>query len=238
MVLKRSQQKQKGPPAWMISFTDVISLMLTFFVLLFAMSEPKTEEWNLVSGVLRDSFGLQQGDMTQVGQQDQDFNILDINKDQGLDLTYLGSLIERQLSRSEIVDQVSVHNRYDSLVITLPSDLVFQSGDTRLSSGGARVMKIFADLLGNIQNHIDIYGHADERPVNSRQYPSNWELALWRAETVAQTLRTAGYRKPIMTYSMGSSRSDELPNEMTEQKRLALARRVDIVIREDRGPSQ
>jgi len=235
MVLKRQNQKPSGPPVWMISFTDVISLMLTFFVLLFAMSEPKTEEWNLVTGVLRDSFGLHAGSINNPGEANQRQNILDLEVEDALDLNYLGSVIERRFKDGALGKNILINRREDTLIITLPSDLVFRPGNASISDKGRDTIDLLTGMLSKIDNQIDIYGHADERVINTKTFPSNWELALWRAEAVSNAFQQAGYKRVINTFSMGNTRAAEIPQQLSEEQRTALARRVDIVVRDDRG---
>ena len=87
----------------------------------------------------------------------------------------------------------------------------------------------FGGVLRNIGNQIGINGHTDPSPPKGQGYDSNWELSIARAAAVANALRRSGYADDIVAFGYASSRFEELP-EIAEAERLALARRVDIVI--------
>jgi chemotaxis protein MotB len=77
----------QGSSAWLVSFTDVMALMLTFFVLLFAMSHPKEEEWDEFTDTVQENFNRFNGQVLNRGQQDA-INIEKVNWSKALDLNY------------------------------------------------------------------------------------------------------------------------------------------------------
>jgi len=80
-----------------------------------------------------------------------------------------------------------------------------------------------------------VVGHTDPRPVRGGAFASNWELSLARAANVAAVLENVGYKRAITVRGHASARYYDLPETMSNQERLDLSRRVDVVVMEDDG---
>lgn len=217
-----------GGISWMLTFTDLVALMLTFFVMLFAMTRVEERRWqNLTDALAKGlnavrelpaatpvaSLGLE-GETPLVGE----------------DLDYLLTLLGEQASTDPALAGLRLDRRGDDLVLSLPGALLFDAGSSDLAPGGRRVLRAVARLLGNVRNSIEIAGHADPRtPVGG--YASNWELSLARSLRVAEVLDGYGHDGRVLVRGYGDSRYGELPAGLALDDRRALARRVEIVIR-------
>ena len=219
---------------WLISFTDVMALMLTFFVLLFAMSNPKKEEWENFTKNIQENFQKFQGQELNRGAEDA-ININKINFSQALDLNYLKAVINNLIEQEPSLRVVRVIDNGESLIVALPSDLLFETGQATVKSQANQALFTLAGTLRRIKNRVEIVGHTDPRPVSDGQYSSNWELSLARAANVASVLENVGYERPITIRGYGSGRYDDISAEVPESERLDLSRRVDVVIMEDDG---
>ncbi len=230
------KEKKSGKSfMWLITFTDVMALMLTFFVLLFSMSEPKREEWTEITSTLNSEFGAFFGNKFEQGMID-DINIERIELNQALDLQYLKFVMKETLSKEPLLKNVSLIPQYDSLIISLPENLLFSSGSAKLTTDGKNAVYAIAGVLGKLGNRIEIMGQADPRPVSkNNQYKSNWDLSMARAIKVAALLHDKGYDKNIRVLGLSSGRYDELPEKWSEKDKLDLSRRVDIAVMEDDG---
>ncbi|WP_025898734.1 OmpA family protein [Sneathiella glossodoripedis] len=96
---------------------------------------------------------------------------------------------------------------------------------------------MLGESLRYVKNRVEVYGHTD--PVQAKnpteETLSNWGLSLARALSVSEALRRAGYGYDIRVFGMADTRFFELASVETKEKKYALARRVDIVIREAKG---
>lgn len=230
----RRMEDVQGGSTWLISFTDVMALMLTFFVLLFAMSNPKKEDWERLTQNIYESFNQFQGKLENRGNEDA-INIEKINFSQALDLDYLKAIIRRLIEQSPALQVATVMDNGDSLIISLPQDILFDSGSADLKSEANRALFALANSLRRIQNRVEIVGHTDPRPISGGSYSSNWELSLARASAVGAALQNVGYNKPLTLRGQASGRFDDIPDTVPVNERLDLSRRVDIVIMEDDG---
>ncbi|HBR69978.1 MAG TPA: flagellar motor protein MotB [Rhodospirillaceae bacterium] len=226
-------------PLWLITFADIMALMLTFFVLLYAMAEPKQEEWSDMTAALNSEFNKFYSSGKDAGQQDT-INIEKLDYSSALDLEYLQALVTQLVEGESILQDIVLIPQEDRLIVSLPNDLLFDSGKADIKDKGRRALFTLGGALSRIKNRIEVIGHTDPRPIQNEtgEFSSNWELSLARATRAAAVLENVGYRRPITVRGLSSARYDELPPEIGEEKRLDLARRVDIVIMEDDGSNR
>lgn len=227
------------PPAasnvWLISFTDIMALMLTFFVLLFSMSEPEKDDWSKVAHVLQVEFNKFEGPNAFRNIYDA-LNVRKIGYDKALDLSYLKLLMERLIEKNKSLSAITLQSENNALIISLPDSLLFQTGKTDLSEEGSQALFPLAGMLSRIDNRVEIVGHTDPRPLSSESaFPSNWELSLSRALVVAGVLENLGYSKPLIVRGLSSGRYNMLPDDMSEAKKQSVSRRVDIILMQDDG---
>lgn len=216
---------------WLTSFTDIMGLMLTFFVLLFAMSEIDRKEVapNLDGQPLQEMSKFV-GPPDNAGPVDSiSLNRMDFNK--SLDLGYLKSVLESLSESTPILKKVTIvpDEKNKRLIVTLPHDLLFQQGQSQLTPEGLIAVKAMTGVLKHIRNGVEIVGHAD--PVKATKGgASNWEISLARAVAVAGVLSAEGYPRNLPVKGYSSGLYEQFPKTMPEEQRLALSRRVDIII--------
>lgn len=211
---------------WLISFTDVIALMLTFFVLMFSMINPEREIYSNITYVLQDN--KQVASAYNMGRQSTDANQrLEIIR--GEDLNYLASVLRQNIKGRGELYGAEIINEGNRLIIRLPNQLLFDSGSYDLKQTSRAPMSDLFVMLKTLKNAIEIYGYTDPSPVtqNTDAYRSNYGLAQQRAASVAKLIYETGYRRPVGLYGIESSA--ENANDF------AMQRRVDIVIHENRG---
>lgn len=219
---------------WLISFTDVMALMLTFFVLLFAMSNPKQEEWEDFTSQIQENFNRFDGALENRGAEDA-INIEKINFSQALNLGYLRVLIENLVEKEPALSNVKLIEGDKSLIISLPQNILFELGSADVKPEASRAIYTLATTLKRIKNRIEIVGHTDPRPSVGGPYNSNWKLSLARAANVGAVLNNVGYDRAITVRGQASGRFYDIPETVPEQERLDLSRRVDVVVMEDDG---
>lgn len=219
-----------GPPqaAWMVTFTDLVSLMLTFFVLLFSMSNVKVDEWDAMIDTLTQT--LNPSRLTTVAAATSKFNVGTIFRKRAINLDYLSTVLEETISQDPLLSQSQLIMMDDRLIIALPGDLLFSSGRAVMPDEAKSALFTLGSVLRNIGNQVGVNGHTDPRPPQADgDFTSNWELSLARAAAVANTIRRSGYTSEINAYGYADSRFNQLP-DMDEEQRLQLARRVDVVV--------
>lgn len=217
-------------PLWLLTFADVMALMLTFFVLLYSMSTLDPEQWEDMSTAVNMGVGESLGANFKSGQ-NETVEITRMNTRKALPISYLETLVVNAAQDKDILNDATIKQvNDDSLVISLPGDMVFSQGGVSLNADGKRAIYALAPILGRIRNHIEIIGHADPTPIGDNAYTSNRALSLARAMSVADAFRQSGYDQTITIKGLSDSRYGELPGTIPEAIRMDIARRVDIVI--------
>lgn len=220
-------------PAWLVSFADLIALMLAFFVLLYAMQRIESGDWKALVDSL--SRSLRPGVEAAAPQPAVYENVESVNRAAAADLGYIESLLRSQREGDAALDGILLRRFDDRLVIMLPSDLLFRSGAFEPMASARDKISRLAAILHNVPNRIDVYGHTDPNPVGQGRLRTNWELSLARAVAVAGQLHAFGYRRPIAAFGVADTRMSDIALEVSRERQFSLARRVDIVVRPNGG---
>lgn len=217
-------------PIWLITFGDVVALLLTFFVMLFATTKIPSEKWESVAGTMSDSLRFSQAGRAPNPQTDQSITVVTL--EEALPIEYLTGILSEHLGRDDILNKAIVRQRDSRVVISLFGEALFDTGGSTLNEGAREAVHRLGGILANIGNQLEIYGHADPTLEEGADFESNWTLSLTRASAVAAALRAAGYQRNIVVLGLGDSRYSHLNPTLSESRRGELARRVDIVIYE------
>jgi chemotaxis protein MotB len=217
----------KTDQSWMLIFTDLVSLMLTFFVLLFSMSALKVDAWNNIVTALSQS--LKPSERLSQSEAASSFDISTLSMSKAINLDYLTSVLEKAMASDELLKNAQLMRFEDRLVIGLPGDRLFKSNDAVLSKAARSALSNLGGILRNIGNQIGTNGHTDPTPLKGSQYTSNWELSLGRATAVANALKRSGYKEDIISFGYASGRFMELP-DIPDAERRVMGRRIDIVV--------
>ncbi|MFV3128385.1 OmpA/MotB family protein [Niveispirillum sp. KHB5.9] len=207
---------------WLLTFTDLVCLLLTFFVMLYAMSEPDPARYKALAAGAPGAKLDQQGD----ARPEAAFSAASLDRGKAIELGYLGRVFESQMAANPELADVTIRRVEGTLILSLPSDLLFAPGDATLSEKGRAALFTMGGVAANIGNAVDVVGHADASPAGPN-WASNWELSLARARTVADALHEAGYLRDITVRGHGDGQSGGAVSEA--------ARRVDLVVREHGG---
>lgn len=225
------------PPAgpgvpWMVTFVDLSALLITFMVMIFAMSAMEEEVWEKLR--LRFTEGDDLRPTVTLTLPEAPIPLRPSTALLGPNLDYLAGVLRQSMPEDGRLGEVEIERLEDRLVISLPTRLLFAPGEIVLDAAGQRAVAGLAASLRNIDNRIEVVGHADPRPVPER-IGSNWELSLGRAMAVAALIEGAGYRRPLVARGHGDSHFAQTAPDRSGEQRLDLARRVDIVIHQDLG---
>ena len=217
----------------MATYGDMVTLILRFFVLLFAMSSIDSQKFQKALISLRGSLGVLKGGTTMEEPLQPDQSGTE-GKDAGaaprfeLDTRYVAHTINSYL-RAEGLDksiQVTINQR--GVAVSISDQFLFGSGSAELKPEGQRALYKIATLVRDKVPAVSIEGHTDSTPLTGGIYRNNWGLSSMRAAVVASYLEFAGGMDPLrlQAVGMGSSRP-MVPNDSLEHR--ALNRRVEIV---------
>ncbi len=227
MLGHHKQQREPVQPGWMITFADLLALLLTFFVLLFSMNTVQYESWKAVVNTMADEFNQNRPKIALEEKDSSDH--LTPSASAGLNLNYLRVLLERSIGNHASFEGVTVYRLRDRVVISIPADLIFKRKDTVLLAGAVRPLETLAGTLAQIKNKVQIAGHTDPAPIINGKFRSNWELSMARARIVAGILTKSGYKKPMTVLGFADT-GNAFKGKAPKPAALVKAERVDIVI--------
>ncbi|MEI6985863.1 MAG: flagellar motor protein MotB, partial [Rhodospirillaceae bacterium] len=179
---------------WLISFTDLICLMLAFFVLVYSMSEPEQHRWQAM---------VQSLAARQVGGRGAVFNVALLDPRSPISLDYLGALLTLQFAGNPDLAGVVPVRQDDRVVIGLLDTQLFEEDQLTFSERGRQALFILGGVLGRISNRIEITGHAELELSAAPNERDSWELALSRSVAVGTALHQAGYQRRLVVRSVG-----------------------------------
>ncbi|WP_372999088.1 flagellar motor protein MotB [Marinobacter sp.] len=197
---------------WLITYLDVITLLLVMFVVMLAFAGPPAINRELsetVSGKLH-------GDMPSALKPPEPAIVENGDDTLGpLALDGLGSDIE-------------VIRHAGSVSFRIGNDILFESGEGMLSPAGFDALQQLLPVLESTDYRIKVTGHTDAVPINTPKYPSNWELSSARAATVVRYFITRGV-SPERLSAVGFAGTRPLESNETSQGR-ARNRRVELIL--------
>lgn len=217
------QEDEKPNQAWMMTFADLLSLVLTFFVLLYSMSALESNKWEEISQSLAQKLNpsIEVERETPAASR----SIEKISLPKAMSLDYLSAIIADKFRDSTgLQEAFTLQYQDDRLVISLIGKAVFEEGNATPTEDGGIAIFLIGDILQTIGNHIDIYGTAPMQKNSEKQQLSGWELSLSRAAVVSKALRNMGYEYKITSFGRAPATPTGEESEKSSQ-------RVDIVIR-------
>ncbi len=226
--------KKPGSPAWMVTYGDMMTLLLCFFVLLYSMSTLDMERFSLIISQLQQQLGVLDGGRTisqdqliEAGQRDELLGQIERSR---LEFEQLYMEIMAYLEKKELEDEVEVAFVDEGLLIRFPGRILFELGQADLLPEAREILGEIASFFESVENEVTVEGHTDDWPISTPEFPSNWELSTSRATNVIRYLIEEKGLPPEQFSAAGYGEYQPIrPNDSPENR--ALNRRVDILIR-------
>lgn len=223
---RRVEQEESMAEAWLLPYSDLMTLVLAVFIVLFAVSQIDSGRAQQVSdqfteSMRTDTYGaeLQQikSDMRQMVEEE-DNNLQEVKEK-----------IDAQLEIKNMTAYVSTEIDERGLVISLSNAIFFDPGSASIKSEYTPVLMDIAGIISEINNYIRIEGHTDTVPMNSEVYPSNWELSSARAARVGRMFIDQSNNPPERFLTVGYGEYRPVADNATAEGR-AKNRRIDIIV--------
>jgi len=229
--LKNKNKNDK--PVWLITFVDLISLLLAFFLMLYSMSSIQKNDWAAFLASLNKHEVLMKE--KKVGSKKDAELIRPAEISKGLEIKYLRTILESEIDSNDLLKFVEFFEKGNQLVLSFPSSLIFRPSSSELLPKGKQALFALSEKLSNLENRVELVGYSDPNPIiNNQKYKNNWVLSLFRASAVANALIKSGYRKPLNIVSLGDTGTSRIDGVSGQKRKYRRARRVDIVIHSER----
>jgi chemotaxis protein MotB len=173
--------------AWVMTYMDLITLLLTLFILLLAYESRSSGEYAEVTRALAEANQSRGGSVIAPEKLPKKHPA---TGDAGLES--MSRALQQQLERAGLGASVAMQLKSEQLDIQLNEQILFPSGEARFSSAAFRALDPIAALLRQQAYHITVEGHTDNIPIANERFPSNWELSAARAAYVVRYLIDQG----------------------------------------------
>ncbi|MDR3514842.1 MAG: flagellar motor protein MotB [Azospirillaceae bacterium] len=173
---------------WMISFTDLCCLMLSFFILLYAMSEPDRAQLRKLTAGL----GVGAVPAANAGASSGAAFVPRLTKPvPAINLDYLAAILDRQLAEDDDLHLATLRRLPDRVAIDLPTSALFD-GDGHLSDRGRRMLTRLGGALDRLDNGVEAIGYSAPDADDA-----GWRKALSQALGLTMALRQTGFVRDI-----------------------------------------
>ncbi|WP_099158796.1 flagellar motor protein MotS [Virgibacillus ndiopensis] len=245
------RKRDKGAPKWMVTYSDMVTLILVFFILLFSMSQIDLVKFEAISESFRNrmifDFNPSPVPMDNPTENTSDqesrknsnefestkqLSDRDDNAGEEDSLNKLMNDVEIYLDKNKLNNVISASRNERGVVLVLQELILFDPGEATILKKGEPFLNKIGSLLSKIPNRIKVEGHTDSKPMESFRYPSNWELSGARASSVVRYLVDKnGFDESRFTIVGYSDTKPLVPNDSPEN--MSKNRRVEIVILEN-----
>ena len=215
-------------PFWMTTYGDMVTLLLTFFILMISFANMDERKWAIAAKSLQGALGVME-------QYKVELQIMKETPGGEDDMLIRSDMMDRladfeQQIASEINDgDITVESIKNGLVIQLGDKLLFNSAEAELKPEAYKVLTIIAKTIKDRASEIVIAGHTDNVPIFSQRYPSNWELSAARAMSVVNYLITEAEVSPkILAATAYGEYRPLLPNDTPADRKVN--RRVEFLV--------
>ena len=188
---------------WLTSYLDVLTLLITLFVLLLSMSETGAGD-DAASEQATASTGPASPGV--------------LPRNDGLQPRFSGLN----------VDGVSVDEDDSGITLRINNRLLFASGEASLTAGGRTVLRELVEQIDSFEGRVSVEGHTDNVPISTARFPSNWELSTRRATAVLRELVDNGLSRKRLR-AIGYADTRPLESNETAGGRAA-NRRVELLL--------
>jgi len=212
--------EESGDPIWLTTFADAMSLMLTFFVMLFAATSLEKSKLEPALGSLRGALGMMEKTRPAMISPP-----MIVKESEQIVRKIQYSVLSRALEK-----EVKVKIVKGGVRVSLASPILFDLGKTELKLEVLPLLDEIAAIFKEIPNEIIIEGHTDNLPIHTERFPSNWELSAARAISVAKYFIDKGIISSRIGVVGYADSRPLFPNDTPEHRRAN--RRVEIFIRE------
>lgn len=200
---KKEHHEEHIDETWLIPYSDMQTLLLALFIVMFAMSQVDNEKLKRVSQEFNAVFSSGSGMLENSGN-----SAIPLEMPGALEDTAAGGTVEegkmnevkRQLEEEikgkGYADKVKVELNKEGLEISIQDVVLFNSGEAEILKGSSPLLIQISKMLKSLDNDIKIVGHTDNVPIHTAKFRSNWDLSSMRAVNVMSFMVGAGGLTP------------------------------------------
>lgn len=225
MQRKKKRSLETPDENWLVSYADMVTLLLYLFVILYALAVLNKGELEKSLKEFSNSF-VNTGDIESIFDSSNNGKIPQ-QKASKTSATY--SQVNQYIKNNKLSDKIKVKNGENGITLQLQVNILFNSGNAVIKPENKSVLNKISDLLSEWPNDIIIKGYTDNNPINSGYYQSNWELSSDRAVKILRYFTEDQGLDPKRFQAIGFGQYKPIASNNTPNGR-EKNRRVEIFI--------
>ncbi|MBW1635196.1 MAG: flagellar motor protein MotB [Deltaproteobacteria bacterium] len=243
-LTSKKERKENGRkcqprmPIWMITYADLVTLLLTFFILLMSMANMDPVKFSKASGSIRDALGIHGGYAKT------EFTIPVLTSPpiarfspvhpQTTQKIY--EHIKSRISSLRLSDNIGLLKKNgDSIILRVNDSILFKAGQDKITFSAEHTLRTIAELIGPLPMSLRIEGHTDDTGESKEGF-SNWDLSVARSISVLRFFSKRDLLSLDRMASVGYGSTRPIVSNKDEASRAA-NRRVDFVLQLNRPES-
>lgn len=236
MAAKRWQKKaEEGAPTWMITYSDLMTQLVVFFVLLFSFSVINQQKFQQFIASYQ-GLGILDGGVSPIVETEpgpaaypQNLETPEaaaaLARAQEMMQTY--QTVKNFLTANGLESEVEVRYEDRGIALDIKERILFDSGRADLKPEAIKLLDKLAGLLSRLPNEVKVEGYTDNRPIHTVQFPTNWELSTARAARVVRYFIEEHRLQPERFMAIGYGEyhplyPNDTPEHMAENRRVVL----------------
>ncbi len=228
-----ARRKKKGDDintnGWMDTYADTITLLLTFFILLYSISAVDSEKLKELAEALQSSLT---GKQSVKELESLDDIKVDIEKESNK-YEDLAKKLNEIIDKNSLTEVIKIREEDRGIVLQVDESILFDPGKAEIKESSVDILDTISKIIEETDNDIIAEGHTDNVPINNEKYKSNWELSTDRALNIVKYFIENKKINPVRLSVKGYGEYNPIaPNDTPENR--SKNRRVDILVVEQK----
>lgn len=248
LTFEGEDEPEGGGDEWMATFADMMTLLLTFFVLLLSFANMDITRFRMALGSVKDALGVRYqhpGDVEAVAT-----SVVELSQRESTDKLNIMDQMQLLHTVKSLIEEAGLKNKMEveasgrGIIVRVTGKIFFATGSNRLRPKSEPILDAIGKIAKKVPSPVAVEGHTDDRPIRTSKFPSNWELSTARAATAMRYLvEKSGVDAKRMSVSGYAHMRPLVANDSPKNR--ARNRRVEFVFirdvkkpKEPRGPPQ
>ena len=234
------EESSEGAPEWVVTYGDMMSLLLVFFILIVSFSQMDVVKYRMLVGSLKSAFGARDASFMQGIQGEP--SLLSLSRmnperrrreeDEQAEET------QRRIDALGLERDVHVTRSERGVALRIDENLLFDLGSAKLRPYAGPLLEKVSAILKTHPQTVIVEGHTDDLPIATEKFPSNWELSGARASAVVRYLVGRCGMRPEHLLVMGMADTRPVASNATAAGRQKNRRVEFLLSRIPVGPSR
>ena len=235
---RRRLEYQENHERWLLTYSDLITLLLAFFIMMYTLSRQDAQKYQEVSDHLRVIFSGGSGVLAKgSGVLPAGAAVLPPEASNGEIMKQLEDEIKSAAVPIEMQRDVTILLDERGIVVRVLDQAFFEEGKADLQDKAKSAINRIVPILKQVNRDVRIEGHTDNVPISTAEFKSNWELSAKRATEVVKYVIEKGGFPPEMISASGYAEFRPLVPNVSQENR-SKNRRIEIIMEKPKWKKQ